>query len=431
MILRGELVDCLITKVYVKPREVNPQKFEDNQVKVIHAIHGRSEDDQESEEVYRSRLRTAHKLRRLSSVNAIASGSVNIGFCDRDLSRVQLPHKDPLVINLLVANCMIKRVLIDSGSSANIITKAVFKQLEIPSSSIRPTSSPLMGFDGTKVDPIGVIDISVTTAKRTLKDNFVLTEIHPSYNLIMERGWIHRMNGVPSTLHQVMRYLFPDGKEVIDLRGDQVVAKECYILTQNEAKKNSLPRYLKAEDEAEAEKPTEESLEAVEVILGDPQKVTYIGSSPTAEEKKALIDIIRRNANAFAWEHSDMVGINPLVLCHSLKLDPAGFIQEVHYPQWFSNVVVVQKKNGKWRVYIDFTNLNKACPKDSFPLPKIDQMVDATTGFERLTFVDAYSGYNQIPMNQEDEEKTVFITKKGTYCYRVMPFGLKNAGATY
>ncbi|XP_059654974.1 uncharacterized protein LOC132301764 [Cornus florida] len=191
MIMRGELVDYLTTKEYVKPREVNPRKVEGNQVKVIHPIHRRSEDDQKSGEVYRSRLRIAYKLRRLSSVNTITTGSVNIVFGDGDLSRVQLPHEDPLVISLLVANCMIKRVLIDPGSSANIITKAVFAQLEIQSSSIRPTFSPLMGFDGTKVDPLGVIDLSMTTAKRTLKENFVLTEIHPSYNLIMGRGWIH------------------------------------------------------------------------------------------------------------------------------------------------------------------------------------------------------------------------------------------------
>ncbi|XP_059635808.1 uncharacterized protein LOC132277990 [Cornus florida] len=239
LIARGELADYLVTKEYVKPREVYPRKVEGTQVKVIHAIHGRSEDDQESEEVYRSRLRATHKLRKISSVNAIASGSINIGFGDGDLSRVQFPHEDPLVISLLVANCMIKRVLIDPGSSANIITKAVFEQLEIPSLSIRPTSSPLKGFDGTRVDPLRVIDLSVTTVKRTLKKNFVLTEIHPSYNLIMGRGWIHRMKGVPSTAHQVMRCLSLDGKDVINLWGDQVVAKECYMLTQTEAKKVS------------------------------------------------------------------------------------------------------------------------------------------------------------------------------------------------
>ncbi|XP_059627316.1 uncharacterized protein LOC132270128 [Cornus florida] len=180
---------------------------------VIHAIHGKSEEDQESEKVYHSRLRAVHKLRKLSSVNTIILGNISIGFGDEDLSRVHHPHEDPLFISLLVANYIIKRVLVNLGNSTNIITKAVFEQLEIPSSSIRSTFSPLMGFDGPKVDPIRIIDLSVTVVKRTLKKNFVLTEIHHSYNLIMERGWIHQINGVPSTLHQVMRCLSPDGKK--------------------------------------------------------------------------------------------------------------------------------------------------------------------------------------------------------------------------
>nr|XP_016484073.1 PREDICTED: RNA-directed DNA polymerase homolog [Nicotiana tabacum] len=92
---------------------------------------------------------------------------------------------------------------------------------------------------------------------------------------------------------------------------------------------------------------------------------------------------------------------------------------------------MVKKKNGKWRICVDFTDLNKACPKNSFPLPHIDQLIDATAGHELLSFLDAYSGYNQILMEEEDQDKTTFITYRGTYCYRVMPFGLKNAGATY
>ncbi|CAL8080853.1 unnamed protein product [Prunus armeniaca] len=79
----------------------------------------------------------------------------------------------------------------------------------------------------------------------------------------------------------------------------------------------------------------------------------------------------------------------------------------------------------------DYTDLNKACPKDSFPLPRIDQLVDATAGHELLSFMDAYSGYNQIFMDPADREHTAFITDRGLYCYNVMPFGLKNAGATY
>jgi len=92
---------------------------------------------------------------------------------------------------------------------------------------------------------------------------------------------------------------------------------------------------------------------------------------------------------------------------------------------------VVVKKNGKWRVCIDFTDLNRACPKDSYPMPKIDQLVDATYGHLRMSFLDAFQGYHQITLAVEDQEKTVFISPNANYHYTVMPFGLKNAGATY
>ena len=113
------------------------------------------------------------------------------------------------------------------------------------------------------------------------------------------------------------------------------------------------------------------------------------------------------------------------------KLLAVGFIREVEYPNWLANIVVVPKKRGKWRVYIDYTNLNDICPKDSFPLSRIDQIVDATVGHGMLSFIDVFSGYHQIPMFQLDEEKIAFVTPHGLYCYRVMSFGLKNARATY
>ena len=103
----------------------------------------------------------------------------------------------------------------------------------------------------------------------------------------------------------------------------------------------------------------------------------------------------------------------------------------VFYPEWLANTVVVKKKNGKWRVCVDFTDLNKACPKDPFPLPRIDQLVDATVGHPRMSFLDAFQGYYQIPLALDDQEKTSFITPVGNYHYKVMPFGLKNAGSTY
>ena len=109
----------------------------------------------------------------------------------------------------------------------------------------------------------------------------------------------------------------------------------------------------------------------------------------------------------------------------------AGFIREVKYPEWLANVVVVPKKGSKWHICVDCTDLNEACPKDSFSLPCIDQIVDAATGHGILSFLDAFSEYHQIPMHRPDAEKVAFITPHGLYCYNIMPFSLKNIGATY
>ena len=108
-----------------------------------------------------------------------------------------------------------------------------------------------------------------------------------------------------------------------------------------------------------------------------------------------------------------------------------GFIRESYYSNWLANPILVVKPNGKWMICIDFTNLNKAYLKGNFPLPRINQLVDITVGHELLSFVDAYSRYNQIPIYKPDEEHTSFIPDRGLYCNKAMPFGLKNAGATY
>ncbi|GKU94989.1 hypothetical protein SLEP1_g8407 [Rubroshorea leprosula] len=113
------------------------------------------------------------------------------------------------------------------------------------------------------------------------------------------------------------------------------------------------------------------------------------------------------------------------------KLLQTGFIRRVDYCEWAANLVLVKKANGKWRMCIDYTNLNQACPKDCYPMPNIDKLVEAASGNERLSLLDAYSGYHQVPMALEDEEKTSFYAGDEIYCYVMMPFGLKNVGATY
>ncbi|XP_057803551.1 uncharacterized protein LOC131018872 [Salvia miltiorrhiza] len=186
----------------------------------------------------------------------------------------------------------------------------------------------------------------------------------------------------------------------------------------------------------------------------------WIGAQLEPELREKLINFLSDYYDCFAWSHEDMTGIDPSIIVHRLQVTPGypprtqkrrkfapernqvvndevtkllknGLIREVHYPEWLANVVVVKKKNDKWRVCIDFTDLNKAYPKDSFPLPHIDMLVDATAGHELMSFMDAYSGYHQIRMHPDDEEKTAFMTSVALFCYKYMPFGLKNAGATY
>ena len=108
-----------------------------------------------------------------------------------------------------------------------------------------------------------------------------------------------------------------------------------------------------------------------------------------------------------------------------------GFLAITSYLQWVANVVPVPKKDRKVRMCVDYRDLNRASLKDDFPLPHIDIIVDNTAQHKMFSFMDSFSGYNEIKMALEDMEKTTFVTQWGTFCYKVMPFGLKNAGATY
>ena len=113
------------------------------------------------------------------------------------------------------------------------------------------------------------------------------------------------------------------------------------------------------------------------------------------------------------------------------KLKQVGVIKEIFYPEWLANTVVVKKKKGKWRVCVDFMDLNKVCLKDLFSVPRIDQLVDATVEHSRMSFLDTFQGYHQIPLILVDQEKIAFRTSTGNYHYRVMLFGFKNVGSTY
>ena len=202
-----------------------------------------------------------------------------------------------------------------------------------------------------------------------------------------------------------------------------------------------------------------EDLEKV-LIGDDPKRFFQIGAQLPLQEKKQLVELLRRNVDVFAWDAYEAPGLDPKFICHHLNVNPsvtpkrqpprcpskehvkavksevtklkqAGAVKEVFYPQWLANTVVVKKKTRKWRVCVDFTDLNRACPKDPFPMPRIDQLVDAMVGHPRMSFLDAFQGYHQIPLATDDQEKTVFVTLVENYHYKVMSFDLKNAGSTY
>ena len=222
------------------------------------------------------------------------------------------------------------------------------------------------------------------------------------------------------------------------VRGDQRVARECYSASvKPKAVDNVYMDELDMRDEVLTRPEPSEELEPVS-LDDDLEHLAYICSKLAEDLKGLLTQFLRQNKDFFAWKQADMGGIDPTVITHRLNVSPsfklikkkrrsfaserqkaineevskllhAGAIKEVEYPEWLANFVLVKKANGKWRLCIDFTDINKACPYDSFPLPRIDLIVDATAGHELLSFMDAFSGYNQISMDPDDQEQTSFV----------------------
>ena len=186
--------------------------------------------------------------------------------------------------------------------------------------------------------------------------------------------------------------------------------------------------------------PPFDDLETVDLGTTDQPREMRIGTTLFADERDSLLRLLRSYLDVFAWSYEDMPGLNPSIVQHHLPLVPharpvkqklkrlhprwslqvkeeiqkqlsVGFISVVQYPEWLANVVPIPKKDGKVRVCVDFRNLNKASPKDDFPLPHIDMLVDNTARHAMLSFIDGFSGYNQIMMAPEDREKTSFITE--------------------
>nr|AAT93943.1 putative polyprotein [Oryza sativa Japonica Group] len=349
-----------------------------------------------------------------------------------------------MVVSPTVCNVKLGRVLIDGGAALNILSSAAFDAIKAPGMVLRP-SQPIIGVTPGHTWPLGHIDLPVTFGGsanfRTERVNFDVADLSLPYNAVLGRPALVKFMAAVHYAYLQMKMPGPGGP--ISVHGNLKVALACME--------------QRADHLAAASKP-EGGNERLSTSVPAAPRQRMITCDEVPED--ALVSFLRANADVFAWRPADMPGVPREVIEHRLAVRPgarpvrqkvrrqaperqafireevarlleAGFIREVIHPEWLANPVVVPKANGKLRMCIAYTDLNKACPKDPYPLPRIDQIVDSTAGCDLLCFLDAYSGYHQIRMAREDEEKTAFITPIGTYCYTTMPFGLKNAGPTF
>ena len=285
--------------------------------------------------------------------------------------------------------------------------------------------------------------------------DFLVIDQPSAFNVVLGRPSLKALQAITSIYYLLMKFPTPSG--VGQVWGNQEEPRRCYnqavrsasrprqvnVINQRPPSEGPLDDTIdpRSSNEEATTRPIED-LADLPVEDKESTKVLKIGKNLSIELREAISTFLKSNLDVFAWKHSEMEGIDPKIMCHCLNLDAdkkairqkrramdteryqalkdevdkflaCNFIKESFYPSWLANPVLVKNRNGKWRTCIDFTNLNKACPKDSFPLPRIDQLVDATSRNQLLSFMDSYSGYNQIPMHILDQEHMSFITDRG------------------
>nr|GEY92026.1 reverse transcriptase domain-containing protein [Tanacetum cinerariifolium] len=326
----------------------------------------------------------------------------------------------PLVIEAEIGRHVIHRMYIDGGSSMEILYEHCFNRLRLEiKSQMVPATTSLIGFSGETTWPLGqlrlLVTIGDTTDSTKVWMNFMVVKSLSPYNGIIRRPGLKAIQAVPSTVHGMLK--FPTERGIVTICSSLLIPAKC-------------------------------------------ASIVVVGGSLSDRGRTELCALLKKNLDIFAWQPSDMTGVPRSVVEHRLniregcpsvrqkkkgqaperakaiqaevqKLVEARIMREVYYHDWLSNPVMVKMHDGSWRLCVDFMDLNKACPQDCYPLPEIDWKVESLYGYPFKCFLDAYKGYHQIQLAEADEEKTAFHTGHGVYCYTKMPFGLKNAGATY
>ncbi|XP_075507642.1 uncharacterized protein LOC142544483 [Primulina tabacum] len=387
-------------------------------------------------------------------------------FGDSDLELPRGEHNDALVISTTISNFWVKKILVDSGSSADIIFYSAFVKLGIDNDLLAPVNTPLVGFAGEVVEALGEVTLPLSLGSYPLRTTkmvkFLVVKSPSAYNISLGRPSLNLFQAIGSTYHMKLKFPTPEG--IGEATGDSRLARECHAITlqkttshrkRQAAPKNSSHRskqklehhpdnsevhVVESESGRDERLKAAEILKSIEVIPGNYGSKVKVGTGLPTNLEEALAAFLRNNADVFAWEDESLPGIPQEFALHNLKADPkikpikqkkrtfglenskhiseevekllaTKYIRPVMYSEWLSNVVLVLKPGNKWRLCIDFTDLNKACPKDPFPLPRIDSLVDSTAGCDMLSFLDAYQGYNQIRLALEDQEKANFLSR--------------------
>ncbi|XP_028208435.1 uncharacterized protein LOC114391656 [Glycine soja] len=558
-------------------------------------------------------------VNQLDSIVGNITACNNLSFSDEELPEEGRNHNLALHISVNCKSDALSNVLVDTGSSLNVMAKSTLDQLSYRGPPMRRSGVVVKAFDGSRKSVIGEVDLPITIGPFVFQITFQVMDIQAAYSCLLGRPWIHEAGAVTSTLHQKLKFvrngrlITVSGEEALlvshlsafsfigadetegtffqglTVEGKKPEKNEVSFATWKSAQKvvqegtgegwgkvvqllesknreglgfassagsatNSVgsssitstfrsagfinnspeanavledvpeeivlafvtpgkivrnwdavdipsvvhasklgiyepvehnnpalsPNFESPVYEAEEEeddgipeelarlleyekktiRPHEEVVEVINLGTEEDKKEVKIGASLEATVKRRVIELLKEYVDVFAWSYQDMPGLDPRIVEHRLPLKPecppvkqklrrtrpdmalkikeevqkqidAGFLVTSEYPQWLANIVPVPKRDGKVRMCVDYRDLNKASPKDDFPLPHIDVLVDSAAKSKVFSFMDGFSGYNQIKMAVEDREKTSFITPWGTFCYRVMPFGLINAGATY
>ncbi|KAA3460665.1 Integrase, catalytic core [Gossypium australe] len=373
-----------------------------------------------------------------------------ISFSDDEIPPGGMGSTKALHITTRCKGYMLSGVLIDNGSALNVLPLSTLNRLHIDSSHIKTCQNIVRALDGIGRKVMGRIKIPLLIGPNTYEVDFLVMDIRPSYNGLLGRPWIYSAGAVPSSLYQKLK-LVTEGR-LITINAEDFIAfitsDEPYIendfetiecsfrslefspnidVMSNTAMDPKLPceRDMCLEvsqdftDDGDCSLSPdllrmvewEEKLilphkEIIENVILEEGKEMKIDTCINEETMQDLIKLLLEFKDVFAWSYQDMPRLSADIAVHHVKKQfDAGFLQVVNYSEWVANVVPVPKKDGKVWMCIDYRDLNKASPKDNFSLPHIDTLVDNTAGYSLFSFMNGFSGYNQIKMNPEDMEK--------------------------